>query len=307
MLTSFFGKSKPINFLLTGLYIFVGFLFYLFLHGLPEGTSVPWWEHLIVLGGCVFTILLLDFILRKNTLTLSNNYAIFLFTGFLVMLPAIFSEKNLVIANVLILLSLRRTFSLSSPKNTNIKILDASLWISLASLFYFWSLLVFIILYVAILKNKTVRFRHLLIPPIGFTAMFVLTTTFYYLKDDSFDWFFEWITAIGLNFSAYNSLSLLLPVALLATLIIWTGISRVSRLPNIPKKDRTNYKLVFYAVYVAVGMALLIPTKTGAELIFVLAPAAIMIANYLEQMDEFWFREILLWVVLLLPILLLVI
>jgi len=51
-------------------------------------------------------------------------------------------------------------------------------------------------------------------------------------------------------------------------------------------------------------MAIISSEKTGGELIFILAPMAIVISVYIEKRSEIWFREILLWVFVLLPILL---
>ena len=54
--------------------------------------------------------------------------------------------------------------------------------------------------------------------------------------------------------------------------------------------------------FVSIAVALASPEKSGAEMLFVFAPTAIISANYLEQLNEFWFKEVLLWLVLLLPL-----
>lgn len=302
MLTSFFGNSRPINFLIAAMYVFVGFVLFHFIAELTAINAFDWIENLSILLLCIFAIYLLDFMIRKNSLTLANNYAILLFATFLVMFSTVFVGINLVLANVFLMLALRRIFSLTSTKKTKIKILDASLWISVASLFYFWSLLFFVVLVISILKNKNPQFKNLLILPLGFLAIFILTTTFHFVKEDSFQWFFDWIQPIGFDFSKYNSLALLLPLAFLATLLLWTAISRMAKISSIPKKEKTNYTLIFYVLYAFIAMALLSPAKDGGEFIFVLTPAAIMCTNYFERKEERWFVEAILWIMLLLPI-----
>ncbi len=73
---------------------------------------------------------------------------------------------------------------------------------------------------------------------------------------------------------------------------------------SVSKKDRPNRSLVLYVLGVSIFMAIIASEKTGGELIFILAPMAIVISVYFEKRSEIWFREILLWVFVLLPILL---
>jgi hypothetical protein len=49
-------------------------------------------------------------------------------------------------------------------------------------------------------------------------------------------------------------------------------------------------------------VAFLSPEKTGGEVIFIFGPLGIITANYLETKKDFWFKEVLLWLVVLLPI-----
>jgi len=67
------------------------------------------------------------------------------------------------------------------------------------------------------------------------------------------------------------------------------------------KKDRPNSILVLIVLGVSIFMALITPEKNGGEFIFILTPAAIVISRYIEKRSEIWFREILLWVFVLLP------
>ena len=116
MLTSFFGKSSPVNYLLLSVFIIIVASIAIFSSELPSITGLIAAKYSFVILGSVFSMLLLDFIIRKNHLTLSNTYAIFFFSCFLVSFPMLFLEPKLIFANILILFALRRIFSQTKNK-----------------------------------------------------------------------------------------------------------------------------------------------------------------------------------------------
>lgn len=311
MLTSFFGKSNPVNFLILGAFIVVGYLL-----GAISGSSIIITPFSLLNHGffiilSVLSMLLLDFIIRKNHLTKNNTFAILFFTCFLVMLPVIFLQHKILLANAFLLLAFRRIMSLRSDKNSSKKILDASIWTTVASLFYFWSLLFFIPLFIAILQKPNTNYKQILIPFTGFVAVLMINTAYQLMVNDSLLWLVKWQDAISFDFSRYNSASVLVPITVILTFYIWAGIYRVLKLSMVPLKERTNYLLQLYLSITALLVALAGPEKTGAEILFILAPIAIIVTNYIENFEneryvekdvaEFWFKEIMLWLVVVLP------
>lgn len=302
MLTSFFSKSNPINYLLLAVFIFLTYLAVTVRQYTDEITALGIGENLLQIGLCVFSLLLLDFIIRKNTLTLSNTYGIFFFTGFLVCIPVVFSETNILLAHLCVLMALRRIFSLRSGLNTDKKILDASIWITVASFFYFWSLLFLPVLFYAVVRRDGFRFRQLFIPALGGLAVFILVTTGRLLIDDSFDWYASWPKGVGYDFTPYGVTEIWLPITLFATLIVWTGIYALRQMARLPRKDKPMKYLLLLTLSFAILASLAAPNKTGAELLFLTGPLAIVVANYVERLEEFWFKELLLWIALGLPL-----
>jgi hypothetical protein len=303
MLTSFFGKSAPLNFVLLSSYIFLICLLHFVLGTETVFSLVTIGSFAAVVGLLAFSILLLDFTIRKNGLTLLNTYAIFIFSCGLGMLCGFIKEPNIVLANLCILLALRRMFSFQAPKNSERKILDASIWILLASAFYFWSILLFAGLYVAILLKPQKAFRHYLVPLVGIVGVFFIATAFHFLKDQSFGWFVNWLGDTSFDFSFYAQTEMLIFVSFIAALLIWTLITKIKTISSGAKKDRPNNILEIYVLVALLAALLFSSDKTGAEFLFLLAPASIIISGYIEKKSEVWFKEILLWVFLLLPFL----
>ena len=302
MLTSFFGKSNPINYLILTITIVVGYVASMFRFQQHHLEWTSWLESVIFAMVTVFLMLLLDFIIRKNHLTKNNTFGIFLFSAFLLSLPLIFLAKCFLVASLFLFLALRRIMSLASEKNIEKKILDASLWIAFSSLFYFWSILFFIVLYIAILQKRETSYKQLLIPIIGFVTVFTLAVCYNLFDTGSFAWMEKWRVATGFDFSAYNQINILLPITIMGVLLIWSGIVRFSNLASLKKKDRPNVIITLLALTVSFTVALASPEKTGAEVVFILGPLAIITANYIEIKKDFWFKELLLWLVVLLPI-----
>ncbi len=215
MLTNFFGKSKPINFILVSCYVITGYLFHLIMVSEIQISLQQIVKHILIIFASLFLLFLLNFIVRKNHLTKVNTYSVLLFGCFMTLIPVFFSETNLLLSNVFLLLALRRILNFPSGENMEKKVLDAAIWISLASLFYFWSFVFFLVLFTAILQNNSKNLKTLLIPFVGMGAVFVLATTYSLIVADSFLWFSNIENTISLDFSVYKEDNLLIPVAFL--------------------------------------------------------------------------------------------
>lgn len=302
MLTSFFGKSNPINYLILAILILGGCSVFIFK---LEKNEFTWSSSLENIGFAILTVflmLLLDFIIRKNNLTKNNNFGILLFSCFLLALPMIFLSQHILVATLFLFLALRRILSFRSEKHIEKKILDASIWITLASFFYFWSLLFFLLLYFAVLRRRDTTVKEMLIPIVGFTAMFLMSMCYYLLVSNSFAWLTEWRLPASFDFSAYNQLPVLLPITLIFALLIWSSIARLANLRHLQKKDRPNAIVILLSVLLTLVIGSASNEKTGAEMLFVFGPLVIIISNYIEIKKGFWFKELILLLAVLLPI-----
>lgn len=305
MLTSFFGKSKPLNFLLVGIYIVLLYSIHFLFFAELERTASEIIGFFVAVVFLLFSMLLLDFVIRKNSLNQLNTFGILVFSTSAMMFPDLVGQYSLVVANVFLLLALRRIYSLRSLKNSEKKIVDATLWIVLASVFYFWSLLLLLSLYFAILIKPRNHFRYFLIPLVSLLGALLIATAYHFVIDDSFAWFASWLTPVSLDFSAYGNPKIWTAITFFSAVLIWTIVSMFRGLASVPKKDRPNQVQTLVTVAVGILLVALSPKKSGNELLFLLAPAAIVVASFMERNKERWFREILLWGFVLLPVVLL--
>ena len=194
-------------------------------------------------------------------------------------------------------------FSLQASKNSERKILDASIWILLASAFYFWSMLLFVGLFIAISLKPQKVFRYYLAPLVGIIGVFVIATAYHFLMNQSFGWFVNWLGDSSFDFSSYSQIKILIFISFMAAILIWTLIPKIKTISKGAKKNRPNNILEIYILIILLIVVLFSSEKTGEEFLLLLAPAAIIISGYIERKGEVWFKEILLWVFVLLPLL----
>ena len=156
MLANFFGKSNPANFIVI-FSIFLGLFLAKSISSISIITVNLVVEQVSILALFLLMFLFYNFILSKNKLTLYNSYGLLLFVLFFGFYPETMSNRNEVFLNVLLLVFLRRVYSIRSGKDVYKKIFDSGFWLGIlfpagSNNCYFWNTNVFI--YWVVSKNK---------------------------------------------------------------------------------------------------------------------------------------------------------
>ena len=114
MISGIFGKTKPINFIILQGFLFVFYWFVNFVlyknHYGPEKLVTKF----VALGILLFSVFLVDFIVKRNQITATNSFAILYFTMLIVIFPEVLLDDNSIFCNFFLLLALRRLLSLKS-------------------------------------------------------------------------------------------------------------------------------------------------------------------------------------------------
>ncbi|MEN3323832.1 DUF6427 family protein [Mariniflexile soesokkakense] len=305
MITSIFNKSKPINFIIV---LFITVLAFLTARTdliIEPVTGTFVFKQIIVFLICVLTILVFHFIISKNSLTQSNSYEILLFSLFLLTLEQTTINTNILISNLFVLLGLRKIMSLRSQKNIKSKFFDAALCIAIASLLYFWAILFFIAIPFSLIFYSDNNIRHWIIPFIGVATVFSIAVGVSVVAYDDFYEIFKSSRSFSYDFSPYNSTKFLVGITMLFSFGLWSSIFYLQNIKRKKKGLRASFKIVIIAAIIAFVLVLLAPQKNGSEFLFLFAPLAIIITNYIEIVEDKWFKEIFLSVLILIPFLLL--
>ena len=300
MITSIFNKSKPINFIIVSAFIVILFivsnldvLFNDFNQAIRSSLK------LLV---SVFLVFLLDFIISKNNLTKKNSYAIMTFGLLFGMFPEALKYSDLLFANLFVLFAFRRLISLHSNLNIKKKLFDAGFWIMLASLFYFWAILFFALVIVALIYHSKNDIKNVIIPFVGVSTVIMLLLAYNIIFNDSYIEASNFERFASVDYTAYNSKEFILKFTILFTSFVWTLIYFFRIIPDKNKKLKPSFFLVAWSSIIAVLVAIIAPAKNGSEFVFLFAPFSIIMANYIEVISERWFKEVFVSLLIITPI-----
>ena len=305
MITSIFSKSKPINFIIV---FFITLLAFIITRvDIESGllTTLFILKQSAVLFVVFMTILLLNFIVSKNSLTKENNYEILLYSLFLLFITQTTTNTDVIISNFFVLLGLRRIVSLRSQKDIKKKLFDSAIWIAVAALFYFWSILFFGLIIMSLILYTDNNARHWIIPFIGVATVFVISMAVSILFYDGFFNFFDFSLLVSYDFNHYDSTSYIVALTILLSFGIWSSLFYLNNIKKKKKGSRASFKIIIIAAITAFIIVLQAPQKNGSEFLFLFAPLAIIISNYIEIIQEKWFKEIFVLVLFTVPFLLL--
>lgn len=298
MITSLFRKSTPLNYSL----LIIAVIFFFFVYQINQQTEnlsveaiVEKGAILVIIFGTLFTI---NFIVKKNGLSKDSSYAILFYLLFLLFFPSVWGNLKLITANFLVLLALRRLLSMQSLKSQKEKIFDASFWIFAASLFYFWSILFVILVFIAILFHVAREFSSWFLP---FIALFTVTTIFVFL---SLVLKTEWISqllenaTVNYKFDYFKNNYENLSFSIFVTVALFFLFSLLVTLSGRPLILHSTYKKVLCAFFIGVAILVISPFKSNELLIFSFAPLAIMATSHIELPQQKLKQEIALFVLI---------
>jgi hypothetical protein len=301
MITSLFSKSKPLNFIIVFLIMLLAF----FLGNRSSIEDSVLIEKTILFFVCFLTILVFNFIVSKNSLTQNNNYEILFFSLFLLALPNTTSNGHILVANIFVLFSLRRLITLRSQINVEKKLFDAAFWIAIASLFYFWAGLFFVLIIITLLLYTDNKLKHWIVPFTGTAAVILIGISASIIWYDNFFGIFNINPTVSYDFSSYNAPQYLITFTVLFSFGLWSSIFYLKSIKQKKKAFRPSFKVILFTAIISFLVIVLAPQKNGSEFLFLFAPLAIIITNYVETIQEKWFKEIFIAVLILVPFVLL--
>ena len=305
MITSFFNKSRPLYFAIVFFITLLAYFFARIGDLNNELTSSYFLKQIILLCVILGSILLLNFIVNKNNLTHTHNYEILLFSLFMLFITQTTSYSNVLVSNFFILLSVRRLISLRVSKNTKKKLFDAAFWITIASVFYFWSILFFALIILSLALYTDKNLRHWIIPFLGVLTVFIISSGASVIIYNDFFEIFNFNLEMSYDFSSYNSTVYLIAITVLLSFGIWSSIFYLNNLKKKKRVFRASFITVLLAALIGFLIVIQAPKKNGSEFLFLFAPLAIIIANYIESIQEKWFKESFLGILILIPFILL--
>ncbi len=292
MLTNFFSKAKPIN------YILLAFLFLIiYIFTFTESNITFFTLKIVILKLMdIFLLLILmflyTFIIRKNKLTENNHFGILIISLFFAVFYPILINSKILAALVLLALAFRRIYSLNIHNNLKNKLFDSGFLIALASLLFQENALFIILVYFAILVFRHLKWNYFFIPVIGFITPYFLI----YIYSLSFNnWvFYNRIIKpnISFNLNILNN-NLILTYSLIIVLLSLFGYFLFTVKAKVfSNKFKALWILIFE--HLILSFFILFISKKGNLYngVFLIFPAGIILANYIQVISKNWVKEV---------------
>ncbi|MFY7670505.1 DUF6427 family protein [Tenacibaculum sp. MEBiC06402] len=285
MLTNFFSNTKPF----TSVMIIVLFFCYAlsgYFGGFTSELSFSLFFWFFVLFG------LINFIKSRNNLTFDNSYFFLIYVILIGYVPITISVDTIFYSNLILLVYVRRVYSLQSSKNTLKKLFDSGLWMGISFLIEPFTIVVFPLTFIAIILHQHIDYRRLITPLLGFISPIIIyfTYCFWYEQQENFNQLFNYTTFY--DFSMYNEFLYKLSLSVILVLTFFSFLLKTPKALSVKNVFRKNWILVCLHLLSVLILFLIIRTRTGAEITYLFFPCAIIIANGFELIRKKWLADI---------------
>lgn len=292
MITTIFSKSRPFNYVLVTVLLIVCFFLYQLKTTIWLQSIESVGKKAILLSLLIGSLFISNFITKRNGLSKDNTYPFLFFFIFLILFPTTLGNPSLIISNFFILMALRRLVSLQSLVTPKEKIFDASLWIFLAALFHFWSILFIILVFVSIALHVARDYRNWILPYIAFFAIATMYVTFVLIYDKSLFNHLLIDATISFDFAYFTNKYQNIAISIYAAITALFLFSQIVALPSKPLIHHNSYKKIILAFFIGFFIYLVSPDKNNSILIYTFMPLAVMATSYFEGVKIQWSREV---------------
>ena len=295
MIANFFNKSKPVAIFIISVLLFINYMVAAFLWKFESFSFI------FILRTMGFFILFLallfimKFIVQKNNLTQDNSYVLLLTVLLLSTFHETMFANDIVFANIILLFSFRKIFSLKSGMNTKQKLFDAGFWIGIATLIYSWSFPFLLLIYVAMLIYDRLNFKNIFIPLVGLGTPIIIYFTYCLYFDDLITFYSTLEFIPGFNYTTYNQFKYLIPIAFLLTLFLWSVASLFPYVAKMGVNYKRSFNLVFSHLLISAIIISLSPVKNGSEMFFMIFPFTVIVTNFLQKSQSENFKNLILY------------
>ena len=290
MITRNFRISKPYHYIL----IFVGLIGVFLFQRLKDHSGIQSVDFAIESVAFLFflaSMFLVVFIITKNKLTQKNSFAALYFFIFISLMPETLADHKIIIANGFILLSYRRIFSLETKINMKKKYFDAALWLSIATLFYVWSILYFIPLLATIILRPNDWVKHLLVLVFGAGSAGLLVYLFASVFGTPPSFLMFYPPKVNLDLFSHIPEVTKVSLAIISVMTIGSVLSLFSPLILKNSKSRNNFIVLFLMLFTGLSISFLAVNMFVENMLFVIFPLAVIMANFTQHQRRSWLSD----------------
>lgn len=302
MISSIFGKTKPINYIIVLTFLF---LLYWVIQFYPTSLVLNTGDILVKTASLVallVTVFIVNFIIQRNKITGPNSFAILFYSLLFMVFPETLLDFRAIFCSFFLLLATRKIISLKSLKDIKLKIFDAALWVLVSSLFCNWAIVFLLLVFAAIYIYEPKNIRNWLVP---FVSIFVFTAITYSVllltSNENFIWE-QYVFSVQFNKDYFlnwsTSTRFLCYVVLVLTLGGWAFLKQ----GHAGLGKVTTMRLI--ALSFMLGLVVyLLSFSDSNTIVFTFFPAVVFLTNYIESIQKEKIKEIVLLASILIPFL----
>ena len=301
MISSIFGQSKPINYI-----IILGFLF--LFYGLLSAGDISQIKsiesvllQLIILGVLLFSVMVVNFIVKRNQISGTNDFTIFYYALLIILFPDVLQDSNAILSSFFLLLAMRRLISLKSLKNIKLKIFDATFWIVAGSLFYDWVLLFLVLVFICIYVYEPKNIRNWLVPLISLTAAFIIVYMFLILTGNTAFITNHYRFSFSTDSNILSSIQGSVKIFLYTLLVIMAAIVSFVKLRKLGMGKIVTMRIITIAFIIGMIITVLKSSETISPIMITFFPASILFTKYVEVIKKINIKEVTLILSLVVP------
>lgn len=301
MISSIFGQSKPINYI-----IIIGFL--ILIYGAVSFDQMEEFKspeklllHILMLIILVFSIMVVNFIVKKNQISGTNDFTIFYYALLIALFPEVLSDYNAIMSSFFLLLTMRRLISLRSLKSIKLKLFDATFWVVAASLFYDWALLFLVLVYICIYTYEPKNFRNWLVPIAGLSAAAILVYSALLLSGNTVflqnHYKFQIYTDTNPLYSIKGGIKMILYLLL----VVVTGIIAFVKLGKLGMGKIVTMRIIAISFFIGIIVTIFKSSETISPIMITFFPASVILTKYVEVIKRVNIKEVTLILSVVVP------
>jgi hypothetical protein len=302
MITTIFSKSRPFNYIIVVLVLILCFFLVQMEHTEWLNSWFLFSKKAGLFGLLIASLFITNFVTKRNGLSKDNTFPFLFFFLFLILFPDVLNNFTLVVSNFCILLAMRRLISLQSLVTPKEKIFDASLWVFLAALFHFWSILYILLIFISIILHVSRDYRNWILPYIAFFAALILFFLTALIFDKSIINHLIDSTNLSFDFNYFTNKFQNIALSIFAAISALFLFSLLFSLSNKPLIVLPAFKKIIISFLIGIAIFVISPSKSNAILVYTFMPLSVMATSYIENAPIKWVKEATTLIIVLLCI-----
>lgn len=303
MISSFFSKTKPITYVVLLVFLSAFYVAINLRNGDRAFLSENFGLAIVALLTLIISVFIIDDMVKKEKISGQSSYTMLFFVLLMVVFPLTILDNNAVFSNLAVLFSITKLLQVKEAKNIKRKVFIAALLICVASLFYKWALLYFIVIVFSLntyggknIKNWLAALLGILTFLMISSAILLLTNNMGFLTEH-----YKYYI-LDLDPSAITSK---LSIKRIIFLLFIVGFAIFT---FIKFRKKGGGKLITMRMlllcFILVFVLLFLESNRASPILLAFFPAAVFLGNYIETVKRKRIKELVLIVFIAMPFLL---